>query len=150
VDGSIDDACPPLSALLHIMAHGHWEGKDAHHPAVRALFTRQAMLESDWYKERLKVKQHRDIQLWRRHVGALSEFLALPSHKDEAERLGISTRLDHARAELARVASDDYRKQLSGTIGADPIHRQTNATRRLARTIVEGARSIVEARLASR
>jgi hypothetical protein len=132
------------------MAYGHYEGKDAHHPAVRALFTREALLESDWYKERLKVKQQRDIQLWKRHVTALSEFLALPSHRDEAVRLGIQARLDHAKAELARVSSDEYRNELVGTIGADPIHKQSTATRRLARTIVEGARAIVEARLASR
>ena len=31
-DGTIDDACPPLQALLHIMAYGHYEGNDAHHP----------------------------------------------------------------------------------------------------------------------
>jgi hypothetical protein len=149
-DGSIEDACPPLYALLHIMAHGHWEGKDANHPAVRALFTPEAMLASDWYKERLRVKQQRDIQLWRRHVNALSEFSALPSHRDEAARLGIRARLEHAKAELARVSSEEYRKQLVGTIGADPIHKESTATRRLARTIVEGARAIVEARLASR
>ncbi|MEO6056849.1 MAG: hypothetical protein ABIQ49_08415, partial [Gemmatimonadales bacterium] len=28
-DGTIEDACPPLKSLLHIMAHGHYEGKDA-------------------------------------------------------------------------------------------------------------------------
>jgi len=150
VDGSIEDACPPLFALLHIMAEGHWEGKDAHHPAVRALFAAESMLASDWYKERLKVKQQRDVQLWRRHVNALSEFAALPSHRDEAKRLGIQSRLEHAKSELARVLSDEYRKELVGTIGADPIHRQTTAPRRLARTIVEGARALVEARLGSR
>jgi hypothetical protein len=26
-DGSVHAACPPLRALLHIMAHGEWEGK---------------------------------------------------------------------------------------------------------------------------
>ena len=31
-DGSIEDACPPLRALLHIMAHGHFEGSDAQRP----------------------------------------------------------------------------------------------------------------------
>src|SRR5262249_14976761 len=77
-DGSIEDACPPLKALLHIMAHGHWEGKGVNDPAVRALFTREAMLESDWYAARLRVKQARDVELWKRHVSALVEFLALP------------------------------------------------------------------------
>ena len=26
-DGTVELACPPLKALLHIMAEGHWEGK---------------------------------------------------------------------------------------------------------------------------
>jgi len=37
-DGSIDDACPPLKALLHIMAHGSYEGRDIHHPSIRKMF----------------------------------------------------------------------------------------------------------------
>jgi hypothetical protein len=121
-DGSVEDACPPLRALLHIMAHGHCEGKDVHHPDIRALFTREALLESDWYKERLAIKQARDVALWERHVKTLTEFLSLASHSDEAERLGIGERLSRARDELERVSSSEYLEELHGTIGADPIH----------------------------
>ena len=39
-DGSIDLACPPLRALLHVMRFGQFEGKDLQHPKLRALFTR--------------------------------------------------------------------------------------------------------------
>ena len=46
------------------MAHGHYQGKDARDPEIRALFTREALLASDWYKERLRVKQERDVELW--------------------------------------------------------------------------------------
>ena len=122
-DGTIEDACPPLRALLHIMARGHFEGKDAAHPDVRALFTREALLASDWYHERLVVKQQRDVSLWTRHVRSLTEFLARAGHRDEAGRLGIAGRLEHARAELERVSSHKYPAALVGTIGADPIHR---------------------------
>ena len=122
-DGTVDDACPPLRALLHIMAYGQYEGKDARHPEIRGLFTREALLASDWYHERLVVKQHRDIALWERHVRSLSEFLGRAGHRDEAERLGIPARLDHARRELERVSALDYLSALTGTIGADPIHR---------------------------
>ena len=72
-------------------------GRDAHHPAIRALFTREALLASDWYHERLTAKQQRDIALWERHVRSLSEFLARTGHRDEANRLGIPARLEHAR-----------------------------------------------------
>ncbi len=122
-DGTIEDACPPLRALLHIMAYGQYEGKDAGHPEIRALFTRDALLASDWYRERLAIKQKRDVALWERHVRSLTEFLARAGHRDEAERLGIAGRLERARAELERVTSPDYRGSLVGTIGADPIHR---------------------------
>jgi hypothetical protein len=121
-DGSIEDACPPLRALLNIMAHGHFEGKDAHHPDVRKLFTREALLTSEWYGERLAVKQERDVELWRRNVRALSEFLQQPSHRDEAERLDIAGRLARAKAELERVSAPQYLSTLQGTIGADPVH----------------------------
>ena len=37
-DGSIEMACPPLKALLHIMARGNYEGRDVNHPGFRVLF----------------------------------------------------------------------------------------------------------------
>ena len=141
-DNSIEDACPPLRALLHIMAHGNYQGKDAHHPEVRGLFSREALLASDWYAERLRVKQERDVDLWTRHVRALSEFLARPGHRDEALRLGIEERLELAKSELERVSSESYVESLQGTIGADPIHAETTRSARLGR----GARE-VETRL---
>src|SRR3984885_15077395 len=70
-DGSVDAACPPLRALLHIMAHGSYEGRGVDAPQIRELFSREAMLQSDWYRERLAVKQARDIALWTRHVESL-------------------------------------------------------------------------------
>jgi phosphoenolpyruvate carboxykinase (diphosphate) len=122
-DGAIEDACPPLQALIHIMAVGHYEGKRANDPAIRGMFTREALLASDWYQERLVIKQKRDIALWERHTRSLREFLASPGHRDEAQRLGIGARLEHARAELDRVSAPEYLKALVGTIGADPVHR---------------------------
>ena len=120
-DGSVDDACPPLRALLHIMASGEYQGKDAHHPEIRAMFTRDYLLQSDWYRERLEIKQERDTALWRRHVHSLQQFLDLPNYADQAERLGIQDLLQQARARLERVQSVDYLQELVGTIGADPL-----------------------------
>lgn len=134
-DGSVEDACPPLKALLHIMAEGQYQGMDAHHPAIRALFTREALLDSDWYRERLEVKQARDIALWRRHVAYLEAFRARPSHEDVARRMDIAGRLEQARARLAWVESEAYLASLSGTIGADPL-RPARSTARLEATQV--------------
>jgi len=120
-DGSVDDACPPLKALLHIMATGTYEGMDAHHPQIRAMFTRDYLLASDWYRERLEIKQERDVALWRCHVLNLQRFLDLPDFADVAERLGMHERLEGAKAKLEKVQSPDYLKSLVGTIGADPL-----------------------------
>ena len=132
-DGSVEDACPPLRALLHIMAHGDWNGKGLDDPELRAMFTREALLASDWYKERLNVKQERDVRLWQRHVQSLTEFLQRPEYESEAERLGIKERLEHAELELERVSADAYPGELEGTIGADPIHDPSRQSTQRAR-----------------
>lgn len=121
-DGSINDACPPLAVVLHLMAYGHWNGKTAQDPELRAMFTREALLQSEWYQRRLQIKQDRDVTLWSRHVVNLRAFLAKPSHRDEADRLGIRARLVHAERQLTHVSSPEYLQHLHGTIGADPIH----------------------------
>src|SRR6185369_11692705 len=75
-DGSVAAACPPLKALLHIMADGSYQGKGVENVDVRGLFTREYLMESDWYGERLCTEQARDIALWTRHLGALERFRA--------------------------------------------------------------------------
>ena len=59
----MDAACPPLKALLHIMAHGSYEGIGIDDPRFRKLFDRETVLASDWYEERLRMKQQRDSPL---------------------------------------------------------------------------------------
>lgn len=127
-DGSVDDACPPLQALLHIMAGGNFQGKDAQHPEIRALFTREALLASDWYRERLEIKQQRDIALWQRHVKSLQAITGHSRYQDDLETMGINTCLQEAEAKLTYVQSADYLESLIGTIGADPLRpaRQTH------------------------
>jgi phosphoenolpyruvate carboxykinase (diphosphate) len=116
-DGSVEAACPPLKALLHIMACGSYQGKNADHPAVRALFTREALLASDWYAERLRAKQTRDVALWKRHVAALEKARSTPE-------VDVESRLREAQKQLARVSAVEYLKELEGTIGADPFNGQ--------------------------
>jgi hypothetical protein len=120
-DGSIQQACPPLQALLHIMANDVWEGKGLDHPEFRALFTRESLLASGWYAARLKAKQAVDAALWRRHVDYLDRFQKRASHADEAVRLGIPHRLVRARAKLEEVESPAYLQALAGTLGVEPI-----------------------------
>jgi hypothetical protein len=126
-DGSVDAACPPLKALLHIMAHGHYEGMRLDDPHLRRLFDRDALIESDWYKERLLVKQQRDIGMWQKHVAALEKFKNEESAGRSAPPFDLAERVLRARKELARASAPSYLQDLRGTIGADPFHRQAKA-----------------------
>jgi hypothetical protein len=119
-DGSIDDACPPLRALLSIMAHGQFEGKDAHHPDIRRLFTREALEASDWYHERLATRKRSDERLWRRHVGALDAWLAENDRAASPLMALMRRRRALAAAQLDRVSAPAYLDSLRGTLGTDP------------------------------
>lgn len=120
-DGSIEMACPPLKALLHIMAHDQFEGRDLGHAKIRSLFTREQMLASDWYAERLRAKQSVDARLWQRHISYLTKFITKPYYAEEAARLGVEERLHKARKELKRIVAPGYVEELRGTLGANPL-----------------------------
>jgi hypothetical protein len=119
-DGSIEAACPPLRALLHIMRDDQYEGQGLESPAIRALFTRENMLASEWYQDRLKAKQVLDLRQWRRHADYLEKFLGRPGYSDEATRLGVRDRLRLARVMIEKVKAPGYLEELVGTIGAEP------------------------------
>ena len=120
-DGSVEDACPPLKALLHIMKDGSYEGEGIDSPKIRGLFTRESMLKSDWYAERLQSQQTHDIAMWQGHVEYLKDFLGRETHSSVAKRLDVEKRLTEAKAELDKVTSKKYLEALVGTLGRQPI-----------------------------
>ena len=119
-DGCIDVAVPPLKALLHIMAYGSYEGKTLEDPSVRALFTKEHMLASSWYAERLAAKQTSEASLWTRHVKYLETYLDRPNYTDTVSRFSLKSRLAQAKAELKRVESPAYLAGLRYTLGLQP------------------------------
>ena len=129
-DGSIESACPPLKALLHIMAHGHYNGKSLNDPEIRSTFTREYLFGSDWYEERLKTKQSRETLLWKRHIQSLKSFIEKEHHADVVQKLNLHEKLKKSQEELEKAQSPDYFKSLRGTLGADPLHKQIPASRR--------------------
>jgi phosphoenolpyruvate carboxykinase (diphosphate) len=123
-DGSVEAACPPLKALLHIMIGGSYGGKGIDDPRIRGMFTRESLLASDWYRERLRVKQSRDIALWKRHLKSLEGFRVANEDGALPDTLNIEGRFSAARTQLTRVSASAYLEELIGTIGADPFHLQ--------------------------
>jgi hypothetical protein len=119
-DGTIDEMCPPLQALLQIMALGSFEGKTERDPEIRSMFTRDTLLKSDWYQDRLQARQDRDVTLWQRHVDYLDHFLSNPHNAGVWSRMKLTTRQQLAKTELERVTSRKYLTELNGTIGGEP------------------------------
>jgi len=120
-DGSINQACPPLRALLHIMLHDSWEGRSIQHPEVRSLFSREQLMASDWYAARLAARQEIDRAQWKGHVEYLEKFLKRASHAEEAAHLGLPDRLVRARHMLEKTWAADYLQNIAGTLGAEPV-----------------------------
>ena len=120
-DNSVEQACPPLKALLHIMAHGNYEGNGLESEEIRKLFTREYLLNSEWYQERLKSQQAQDIQSWKAHVSYLEHFLEKAPYARVAERLDIKSKLEKAKEQLAHYSSEAHLANLVGTIGRQPI-----------------------------
>ena len=118
-DGSDADLCPPLRAIVHIMATGQWQGHDEHSPAVRDLFDRDTVLASDWYRERLARQQRVETKLLDRHAAALDARMATLA--DGPERGTLAKRRGWVTLERGRVSSADYVAGLVGTLGVDPI-----------------------------
>lgn len=122
-DGGIDLACPPLRALLQIMAHGETEGKTLRDPSIRQLFERKTLLASDWYKERLQRQQQHDIQVCQRHVAYLDQHLKDRLFQTVSDRLQLGLRLAAAKDRLAQVQQSSYLKELVGSLGRDRVQR---------------------------
>jgi hypothetical protein len=118
-DGSVEAACPPVKALLHIMAHGSFEGTGISDPRLRSMFSRESLLASGWYKERLQAKQAGDVALWKRHVESLESFVQSDGNLSTCG-FDPESRLRDARRQLARVSAAAYLDSLQGTIGSDP------------------------------
>ena len=122
-DGSIDGACPPLKALLNIMAYDRYEDKDVDDPEIRKMFTREYLMKSDWYKERLINKQINDINLWQKHLGYLNKVIGNPETLTETEIRFIKEKISIAEEKIKYYKSASYLKSLEGFTGADPLYR---------------------------
>lgn len=102
------------------MRDGQHEGCDLSHPEIRALFSRESLLASDWYAERLAAKQTGDVKRWQRRVKNLETFLARANTGGVTTQLNIRERLDLAWAELRRTQTPEHLASLRGTLGVQP------------------------------
>jgi phosphoenolpyruvate carboxykinase (diphosphate) len=117
----VDSACPPLRALLHIMAKGNYEGLTLKSPELRKMFSPAEMLKSSWYKARLARQQEKDKVLWARHRDYLKGFIGADGNRPASNRLGLTRRLAVSEKNLLTASRPAYLESLMGTLGIDPV-----------------------------
>jgi hypothetical protein len=121
-DGTVDLAVPPLRALLEVMADGSTsQGWDLGSPELRAMFTREAVLASEWYSRRLDAKQAAAAARADAGLAAIEKFVTTSGNEEPTARLGMPARVEVARAEAQRLAGPEFREQLVGTVGSTPL-----------------------------
>lgn len=123
-DGTIEDASPPIQALLHIMAHGHFQNKQIDDPVIRSMFTLDYLLKSDWYHKRLLTKKQRNEQRWKDHHQYLQTKLTEDSCElGSVHRQELLRRIEVAQTKLKELANPNYLDKLQGTLGADWVYQ---------------------------
>lgn len=119
-DGSINHCIPPLKALLHIMAYGHYNDLDITHPQIRSLFSKENVLQGQWYQDRLKHKQKIDMRSLEKRINYIQQFVDIENNRSIILKLNLGQRLQKAKDQLQFVSSQSYLDSLQGTIGAEP------------------------------
>ena len=122
-DGTIASACPARPHVARIMADEIRRGVDAALARVRALFTRESVLASQWYAARLDAAQAQEVA----RRGRYRAVVGLPRHR---WRVGCrqngspcapgSPRSPRRRTRAASAAARD---RLVGSLGRQPTFR---------------------------
>ncbi len=118
-DGSIELACPPLKALLHIMAHGDFEGKGIDAPEVRELFSKEATIDAEWYQKRLSQKQVQDRKSLENSISYFSQMLDREGYLTQEERAKAKDKLMICESALKESLLEKDTSSLNGSIGVD-------------------------------
>ena len=120
-DGCIEKACPPLKALLEIMANGSWDGKGLLDKDFRKLFDPASILKSEWYHQRLDTRIEVTKKYWQGRIEYLEEFVKDHANKEASRKLDVEKRLMFSRDALSRLdESDEAISRIHGCLGVDP------------------------------
>ena len=89
------------------------------------MFTLEYLLASEWYQQRLLLKQERDKQLWERNIRALEKFQTSEEFAQEVITMNIDDRLEAAHQRLEWVTSAEYLDSIRGSLGADRLRMES-------------------------
>ena len=94
-------ACPPLRAVLSILATGSFEGKTADDPDVRGFCLHETRCwPAIGTSLRLKEKQTRDKAHWSDCVERLKQYMSTADHQESTDELHLAERLEYATSQL--------------------------------------------------
>ena len=85
------------------------------------MFTREAVLASHWYAQRLDAKQSAASARANAGLAAIEKFVSTAGNEEPTARLDMPARVEAARVEAQHLASPEYRDQLVGTVGSTPL-----------------------------
>ena len=115
-DGTVALAVPPVRALLEIMATGHTQdGLTLDDAPFRELFSRDSVLASGWYAERVSALREVELARLERSLGSIDAFTANELHGPTAERLGLAARRASVESRIEEL--NQVPDLLWGTIG---------------------------------
>jgi len=80
-------------------------------------------MSSDWYRERLKLKQERDATLWKMNINYIEQKMEETSESETELWADLQGRIENAEQMFEWISSKSYLERLNGTLGADWIHR---------------------------
>ena len=119
-DGSADLACPPIRALLEIMASEELDDSRLRDPELRNLFKPDSILSSDWYLARVESRLSTMRDFWDGRVRYLEEFAAEGSNNETIEDLKIQDRIHFCKEARAVLDQEGTRSTLIGSLGREP------------------------------
>ncbi|KAL0242704.1 hypothetical protein GEMRC1_005267 [Eukaryota sp. GEM-RC1] len=119
-DGTVDSLVPPLAYLCRIVAAGgEYEGMTLQTPEFREMFKRDYVLNSDWYKDRLRNQLNVEKNLVDKKIGNVKLYVDM-CNEHVVRELDLDERLntfEGQRAQLEQIL--DPVATYYGFIGVD-------------------------------
>ncbi|MDR1595445.1 MAG: hypothetical protein LBR91_00780 [Puniceicoccales bacterium] len=110
----IEEAIPPLRALLNIAVNGEYNGMTLRDEAFRSMFTRECVIKSDWYIARLRKFQKSQIEYLANGIAYVADAKNFYG-KDCS--IDFDSRETATKVKLEFVKTDVYIDSLIGTLG---------------------------------
>jgi hypothetical protein len=116
-NAEFDNAIPPLRALLHIAVDGQYAGMTLRGEKFRSMFTREAVINSDWYIARLKKYQISQIEHLSKGLEYVKNFSKQRENDIIKSHIDLRKRERIIAKKLNFVKTNAYVKRLIGTLG---------------------------------